>query len=99
MAESADCLLDPRRRCRQQAAQRVEAEVVDDLGQGLWIGRNATASQLLPLAAASLGIAITSASRTSLSLLVQSSQAKMTAPEQDQLSAARRGQDCPSPGD
>jgi hypothetical protein len=32
-SESAVCLLDPRRRCRQQAAQGVEAEVVDGLRQ------------------------------------------------------------------
>ena len=33
VAESTVCLLHPRGRCRQQAARRVEAEVVDDLGQ------------------------------------------------------------------
>jgi hypothetical protein len=32
VAESAVCLLDPPGRCRQQAGQRVEAEVVDELG-------------------------------------------------------------------
>lgn len=34
-AHSAVCLLDPRRCCRQQAAKRVGAEVVADLGQAV----------------------------------------------------------------
>jgi hypothetical protein len=38
VAESAVCFLDPRTLCRQQAAQRVEAEVVDDLRLGLQEG-------------------------------------------------------------
>ncbi len=33
LAESAVCLLDPQRRCREQAVQRVEAEDVDDAGR------------------------------------------------------------------
>ena len=54
---SAVCLLDRRGRCRQQAAQRV-AEVVDDLGAGLWIGRDATARRNARGASASPAIAI-----------------------------------------